>query len=98
MAKNPAGKSRKQDNPYITITLGSWTWKVLKFWQADGQKEYGRAFCAVSSPATYGSADLGDVYVSELRDVLLRGAGWSLEGSPLDAEQAAALLGLKRLP
>lgn len=96
--KNPAGKSRKPDSPYLTITLGTWRWKVLKFWQADGRKDYGRAFCAVASPFTYGVGDLGDVYVSDLRDAIRQGATVDVDGNLLDLDQAATLLGLDQMP
>jgi len=66
--KNLMGKSRTEDQPYLTFKSldGEWTWKVLKSWQADNAKPYGRWFCAVSSPMTYGESELGDVYVSEV--------------------------------
>lgn len=95
MAKNPAGKTRKADKPYITLELAraGWTWKVLKFWQADGSKPYARAFCDVSSPHTYGSSDLGDVYVSDLRDAMRMGAvATQLDG--ITVEEAKTLLGV----
>ena len=65
--KNLMGKSRKEDNPYLVFQNDAgWTWKVLKSWQADNGKPYGRWFCAVSSPMTYGESELGDVYVAEV--------------------------------
>ena len=70
VAKNLMGKSRKLDeSPYIVLDQpgGGWKTEVLKTWQADGQKPYGRAFCKVTTPFTGGSFDLGDVYVSDLR-------------------------------
>ena len=66
-AKNLMGKMRTQDSPYLVFRNDSgWEWKVLKSWQANNAKPYGRWFCAVTSPMTYGSADLGDTYVAEV--------------------------------
>ena len=97
MAKNPALKSRKPDNPYLIICdyRSAWVYRVLKFWQADGRKEYGRAFCAVASPMTYGSDDLGDVYVADLRTQVRRGA--AVFSDDLDPDQIATLLGVTAL-
>lgn len=80
--KNLMGKSRKSDDPYLTFENDSgWTWKVLKSWQADNAKPYGRWFCEVSSPYTMGGADLGDVYVYEVvRNGKLVGYDHNIEG------------------
>jgi hypothetical protein len=72
--KNECGKTRPQDNPYeIWISRdGKWEWKVLKKYQApdkEAANEYARWFCAVKSPFTYGSYELGDVYVIEIKAV-----------------------------
>lgn len=65
--KNLMSKSRKADNPYLVFRNDEgWEWRVLKSWQADNSKPYGRWFCSVSSPFTYGGADLGDTYVYEV--------------------------------
>lgn len=45
---------------------GTWTWYVLKKWQADDNKPYGRWFCLVTSPIVP-EGELGDVYVSEIK-------------------------------
>ena len=67
MNKNLCGKMRKQDNPYeIWKNQQGWTWKVLKKWQADDDKPYGRWFCLVTSPYCP-SGEMGDVYVSEIK-------------------------------
>ncbi len=75
MEHNPCGKSRPLDAPYeIWKGVGKadgWTWRVLKKWQApknEAKNENARWFCGVSSPLTYGSYDLGDVYVSEVKE------------------------------
>ena len=66
---NPAGKTRPVENPYEIWKSqdGTWEWRVLKKWQIDDNKPYARWFCAVKSPFTFGSWDLGDVYVSEIK-------------------------------
>ena len=71
MEKNLCGKTRPIENPYEIwqSSCGSWTWKVLKKYQKPSKEKenpYARWFCAVSSPYTYGSYDLGDVYVKEI--------------------------------
>jgi len=67
MAKIPCGKTRPVERPYEIWQSadGSWTWKVLKKYQMDDNKPFARAFCAVSSPMTYGSYDLGDTYIAD---------------------------------
>ena len=45
---------------------GSWTWYVLKKWQADDNKQYARWFCEVVSPIVP-QGEMGDVYVSEIK-------------------------------
>lgn len=59
-------KSRKVDNPYMIYKSGDWEWRILKSYQKDNAKPYARAFCAVSSPYTFGGYDMGDVYWSEI--------------------------------
>ncbi|MHA2069434.1 MAG: hypothetical protein ACXABY_34160 [Candidatus Thorarchaeota archaeon] len=73
----------KQDKPLEIWESGDWTWKVYRFYKAPGkslakQREntlkdrYGRVFCGVKSPYTYGSYDLGDVYYAEIRQYAVR--------------------------
>lgn len=69
--KNLCNKTRSQDNPYEVWKSpdGSWTWKVLKKYQNpenEAKNQYARWFCAVQSPFTYGSWELGDVYVRDV--------------------------------
>ena len=45
---------------------GSWTWYVLKKWQADDEKEFARWFCLVVTPFVP-EGEMGDVYVSEIK-------------------------------
>jgi len=70
--KNPMSKSRKVDDPYLTIEDmgGQWVTKVLKAYQSDPNKPYARWFCAVSSPYTGGGYDMGDTYVSEVQGTI----------------------------
>lgn len=66
---NPAGKTRPVENPYLTVEdprIPGWTTKVLKWNVKNPDQPYASAFCAVSSPMTYGSADLGDTYWADI--------------------------------
>ncbi len=67
--KNLCGKSRPIDQPYEVWKShnGAWVWKVLKKWQADDNKPFARWFCAVSSPFTQSTMDMGDVYVMDIK-------------------------------
>jgi hypothetical protein len=68
--KNECAKMRSQDNPYEVWKSfdGSWTWNVLKKWQADDNKPFARWFCFVTSPfCPHG--EMGDVYVSEIKSL-----------------------------
>lgn len=74
--KNLCGKTRDVNNPYEVYRNGSgWEWRVLKKYVGP-DKEPGnplsdpkkvdpeaRWFCAVKSPMTHGTYDLGDEYV-----------------------------------
>lgn len=66
---NECAKTRPLDDPYeIWVSFdGSWEWRVLKKWQIDDDKPYGRWFCGVKSPYTHGEHELGDVYVQEIK-------------------------------
>ena len=65
--KNTCAKTRPVSNPYeIWKNHSGWTWKILKKWQADDAKPFGRWFCHVSSPFCP-EGELGDVYVSEIK-------------------------------
>lgn len=69
--KNTCGKTRKVNEPYeVWRNSSGWEWRVLKKWQAPDKETnnpYARWFCAVKSPMTFGSYDMGDVYVSEIK-------------------------------
>lgn len=79
--KNECGKTRKVDKPYeVWGNSQGWTWKVLKKYQTptkEATNPYARWFCAVSSPFTHGSYDLGDVYV---RDIISNATKQTEEG------------------
>lgn len=64
--KNLCAKTRLKDNPYEVWVADGWTWKVLKKWQADDSKPYGRWFCFVTSPFCP-QGELGDVYVKDIK-------------------------------
>ena len=69
--KNLCAKTRPIDNPYETWVVNSWTWKVLKKWQSDDNKPFGRWFCFVTSPLCP-EGEYGDVYVSEIKKNAVR--------------------------
>jgi len=69
--KNLCGKTRPITDPYEIWKSfdGTWEWKVLKKYQKPSRElknRFARWFCAVSSPYTHGSYELGDVYVHEI--------------------------------
>lgn len=66
--KNPCGKRRPVEKPYERWQThdGSWTWDVLKKYQADDDKPHARAFCNVRSPYTP-EGELGDTYVKSYK-------------------------------
>jgi len=68
-AKNAWGKRRPLGEPYCIIEMDGWTWKILKAYQSRKNEEgnkYARYFCAVQSPFTYGTYDMGDVFVHDI--------------------------------
>lgn len=79
VSKNPYGKTRKYADPYAIYTdprLPGWEWRILKLNQRPDQaakNPYASALCAVSSPYTYGSYDLGDTYLNEIGRFLVSG-------------------------
>lgn len=74
MSKNLCAKTVKRENAYEVWQTpdGSWTWYVLKKWQADDDKQYARWFCDVTSPFVGEDGELGDVYVSEIKSNAIR--------------------------
>jgi hypothetical protein len=78
---NPFGKDNPDGYPELECSGYGWRWQIRKLYKtpANSVKDpYARAFCAVTSPHTYGSADLGDVYINDipgLREKLLKHMG-----------------------
>ena len=70
MAKNLMGKTRKVNQPYQVYMVGDWEHRVLKRYQStenERKNQHARAMCAVKSPYTYGSYDMGDTYLSQFQ-------------------------------
>ena len=72
MSKNMCNKERKVDEPYEVWTgPNGFEWRVLKKWQNpenEAKNPYARWFCAVKSNFTYDEFEMGDVYVSEIKE------------------------------
>ena len=73
-SKNECLKTRPVDNPYEIWknSTGSWEWRILKKYQTpekEAENPYAKWFCAVKSPATFGSWEYGDTYVSDIKSV-----------------------------
>lgn len=72
MSKNLCAKTRPDDNPYEVwkTSDGSWTWLVLKKYQApenEATNPYARWFCKVKTPIVP-EGEYGDVYVKEIKE------------------------------
>jgi hypothetical protein len=69
--KNPCGKTVSVDEPYeIYKGFDGWEWRVLKKYQTphkEAENRFARWFCAVKSPFTHGSWEMGDVYAHDVR-------------------------------
>lgn len=72
MSKNLCNKIREVNNPYeVWVGFGNfagWEWRVLKKYQSpekEAQNPFARWFCAVKSPFTYGSWEMGDSYCND---------------------------------
>jgi len=72
-AKNAQAKTVKRENAYeIWETPDStWTWYVLKKYQADDSQPYARWLCEVVSPFTP-QGETGDTYVKDVRENAIR--------------------------
>ena len=72
MSKNECGKTRKTADPYEVWTgPAGFEWRVLKKYQNpenEAKNPYARWFCAVKSNFTHGEFELGDVYVSDIKE------------------------------
>ena len=71
MSKNECGKTRSKDDPYeIWRGPANFEWRVLKKYQTparEAENQFARWFCAVKSPMTYGSWEMGDVYARDVK-------------------------------
>jgi len=71
-SKNLCAKTRDVNNPYEvyrSLQLPGWEWRVLKKYQSpenEATNPYARWLCAVKSPMTYDSYDMGDTYVKDI--------------------------------
>lgn len=73
---NPYGKTRKQDDPYAIYKHGDWEYRILKLYQAPAnaaKNQDAYALCAVKSELTFGTFELGDTYLNDIRGVLVSG-------------------------
>ena len=72
MSKNECNKTRKTDDPYeVWMGPAGFVWHVLKKYQNpenEAKNPHARWFCAVKSNFTYGEFELGDVYVSDIKE------------------------------
>jgi C1A family cysteine protease len=67
--KNECAKTRPKGKPYEVWRAGSWTWNVLKKWQApdkEAANPYARWFCDVVTPMCP-HGEMGDVYIHEIK-------------------------------
>lgn len=69
--KNLCAKTVKREEAYEVWTAGSWTWYVLKKWQADDRKPSARWFCDVVTPICP-NGELGDVYADDIMSHAVR--------------------------
>lgn len=79
------GKTRKLNEPYVSVVHNGWEWRILKAYKtrkAEREDRYARWLCAVKSPMTFGSWDMGDAYCNDV---------------PMTAELSAALAERYRL-
>lgn len=74
--KNTCAKTVKRDRAYeVWQSLdGTWTWYVLKKWQAEDKEagnQYARWFCDVVTPMCP-DGEMGDVYVRDIKQYAVR--------------------------
>jgi hypothetical protein len=92
MNKNLCGKTRKMERPYEVWTgdagdLGTITYLVLKKYQSpedEAGNQFARWFVAAKSDATYGTFEMGDSYIHEIKMVARR--VWVDDGNEMPAE------------
>ena len=75
--KNECGKTRDVDDPYEVWenAQAGFTRHILKKYQRpdkEAENPYARWFVAAKSPHTYGSWEMGDTYVSEIKQYGVR--------------------------
>ena len=73
---NPYGKSVTKESPYATYVDGDWEYRILKLNQAPenaAKNPFASAFCAVKSPMTYGTFNIGNTYLNDINGVLTQG-------------------------
>lgn len=66
---NVYSKTRKINHPYLVIVDGDWEYRVLKAYQTpanEAKNPFARWLCAVKSPYTFGSYDMGDTYIRDI--------------------------------
>ena len=61
----PMGRTRPASDPWLTVTDGSWEWRVLKAYTEDPDKPNARWFCEVRSPFVP-RGEMGDTYVRDI--------------------------------
>ncbi len=78
MAKNPFGKTVKQDAPYAVYKgyglMGETEMRVLKTYQMpdkEAKNPHARWFVAVKTDMTHGGFDMGDTYIGSVRGLKL---------------------------
>ena len=75
--KNECAKSRDVNDPYEVWenAQAGFTWHILKKYQRpdkEAENPHARWFVAAKSPYTYGSWEMGDTYVSEIKQYGVR--------------------------
>ena len=65
MTKIPMGTTRPASNPWLTITDGDWTTKVLRAYSTKPDAPYARWLCEVT-PQGSPFSDVGDTYIRDI--------------------------------
>ena len=65
MTKIPMGTTRPASNPWLTITDGDWTTKVLRAYSSKPDAPYARWLCEVT-PQGSPFSDVGDTYIRDI--------------------------------
>jgi hypothetical protein len=69
MARNLWAKTRPISNPYATVTVGDWTYSILKAYSRRSKEKldkYARWLCLVVTPFTGSGGDIGDTYITSV--------------------------------